>query len=132
MEGHLGLCTEHRLPPMTSTGLCRPIRDVLGCGEHCYWLLLFPGLNKDGRMTEEWHFFSHAFRCFCLLKSSDHPIAFVSGRVCYDIIALGGASFPSSVVKVERHLLGNESVEVHVMETVSAATGGRAGAQVCR
>ncbi len=56
----------------------------------------------------------------------------MSGRVCYDIIALGGASFPSSVVEVERHLLGNESVEVHVVETVSAATGGGAGTQVCR
>ncbi len=55
----------------------------------------------------------------------------MSGRVCYDIIALGGASFPSSVVEVERHLLGNESVEVHIVETVSAATGGGAGTQVC-
>lgn len=81
-------------------------------------------------MTEEWHFFRCC--CFLFLKSSDHPIAFVSGRVCYDIIALGGASFPSSVVEVERHLLSNESVEVHVVETVSAATGGGASAQVCR
>lgn len=107
---------------------------MLGCGEHCYWLLLFPGLNKDGRMTEEWHFFRCCCCCcrFLFLKSSDHPIAFVSGRVCYDIIALGGASFPSSVVEVERHLLSNESVEVHVVEAVSAAAGGGASTQVCR
>lgn len=130
MEGHLGLCTEHRLPPMTSLGSCDQSENVLGCGEHCYWLLLFPGLNKDARMSEEWHFLiSQLF--FAFLKSSDHPIAFVSGRVCNDIIALGRAAFPISVVEVERHLLGNESVEVHIVQAVSATAGGGASAQVC-
>lgn len=74
--------------------------------------------------------FSHFAVAF--LKSSDHPIAFVSGRVCNDIIALGGASFPVSVVEVQRHLLGNKSVEVHVVQAVPATAGGGASAQVCR
>lgn len=82
-------------------------------------------------MSEEWRFLISQLH-FTFLKSSDHPIAFVSGRVCYDVIALGGASFPSSVVEVERHLLGNESVEVHIVKAVSATARSRAGAQVCR
>lgn len=74
--------------------------------------------------------FSHFAVVF--LKISDHPIAFVSGRVCNDIIALGGAAFPISIVEVESHLLGNESVEVHIVQAVSATAGGGASAQVCR
>lgn len=46
MEGHLGLCTEHRLPLITSTGLCKTnqrmcwavVSTVIGCFYFLVWI----------------------------------------------------------------------------------------------
>lgn len=62
---------------------------------------------------------------------SDHPIAFVGGRVCDDITALGRAPLPGAVVQVERHLLCDEGVQVDVVEAVPTTARGGGGAQVC-
>jgi hypothetical protein len=69
--------------------------------------------------------------CVCVRDirgHSEHPVAFMGGRVCDDVTALGrrplpiGCSGGRGVLQMERHLLGDEGVQVDVVETVPTVT----------
>ena len=54
------------------------------------------------------------------VEGSEHSVTFVGGGVCDDVGTLGGAAFPgAAVIQVQRHLLRYESVQVHIVQSVS-------------